>query len=313
MKKWPIVLFLVLFAQAIVFSSVLDSINVTLRFDTTIATIGDRVKLEVELKFPSRVVPMVPALGHAIGDFEILDLNLGKPKKKDNFVYQDIELTVTSFDTGFVKIPPLNILFADNLDSTHVETVRTKECGVNFISVLPPGSKDIKDIKPPFPLPRLIPWDYVLFFALLFAILVTGIFFFRRWKRDKKQLSLFSSGVKLPAHVEAIQALDRLEEDYKKSPGFLCDELSLVLRRYIERRYFVRAPEMTAGELGDVLSNMDIDEMDRERLFHIFSVIDRVRYAGYPIDEAGIRDLIKEARLFVENTRKESLVKIEEG
>lgn len=313
MKKWSVILFFVLFFRVVAFSSVLDSIDITLGLDTTVATIGDRIKLEVGLKFPSRMVPVVPDLDHIIGGFEVLDLNPGRPKKKGGFVYQDIELTLTSFDTGLVKIPPLSILFVDKLDSTHVETVRTRECGVNFISVLPPGSKDIKDIKPPFPLPGLVPWDYVFYFAFLFAVLAAGIFFFRKWKKGNRQLSFLLGRVKLPAHAEAFQALARLEENLREPAEFLCDELSVILKRYIERRYFIRALEMTTGELESVLSGIDIDEMNRKKLLYIFNVLDRVRYAGYPIDEAEVRGLIREAKLFVENTRKESLVKIEEG
>ena len=81
-------------------------------------------------------------------------------------------------------------------------------------------------------------------------------------------------------------------------------ELSSIVRRYLEQRYDIRAPEMTTEEFLNVATaRPELREDHRELLTQFLERCDRVKFAGYRPEADESIATLKAARGFVEDTR----------
>ncbi|MBO8130859.1 MAG: DUF4381 family protein [Candidatus Marinimicrobia bacterium] len=291
--------------------SLTKSINVSISIDTTIATIGDRINLNIVLSYPTNKTPILPKTTNKIGDFEIIDYKFFKPKIEGDCIKQKAKFVITSFDTGKATVPSFNILFVDKNDSTSIDTFKTKECSVNFISTLPPNTQDIKDIKPPFPLPSIIQWDYIIVSLVVILLIIAGIIYYTKWKRSLYYFKVMDKFL-TPPHIEAIEKIEEIKKDGSVPSYKRCEQLSSILRRYLERRYFMRALEMTTEEITEALSLQEVDDFSKKLIIKVLEQLDEVKYANKPIDEKNIESIANEAIQFIYDTKKEPLIKTEE-
>ncbi|MBU1635917.1 hypothetical protein KJ762_15635, partial [bacterium] len=166
-RIFVVTLFLVITANAEPISVSLES-----SVDTTIATIGDRVHLNVIMRYPAGTRFEFPELREKLGEWELLDRNISEPKKIKGGLQQEWSLELTVFDTGKVVIPALELQAVNDADSSASLLFQTDEFVVDVISVLPPGTTEPKDIKPPFAIRKILPWTIIIFGLLIAAILV---------------------------------------------------------------------------------------------------------------------------------------------
>ncbi len=175
---------------------------------------------------------------------------------------------------------------------------------------------DVKDIKPPVSFIS----DY--FFVLLFVailILVFLIFFLSRFLKDKlNKRTVLSSLPSKPAHQIAYEALAALKAKNLPGQGKIKEyyfELSDIVRRYIENRFAIRAPEMTTEEFLISLGNYGVLATPHKNLVKKFlELCDIVKFARYgptmkEIDKSfeTAEQLIDETRSFEEEYKKASL------
>lgn len=157
------------------------------------------------------------------------------------------------FLPGDYLIPQQEVLFRkkDEADSGYYR-IRTEEVRVKVMSVLPEGEagqEDIKDIAPPEELPRDPRMVYFVVIAAVVALLLAGggaLYWFCFRKRPEAP-----PPPPEPPHLTAYRALEEL-----LAGNFLAEgriklfhiRVSDILRRYIENRFSLRAPEMTTEE-----------------------------------------------------------------
>jgi hypothetical protein len=109
------------------------------------------------------------------------------------------------------------------------------------------------------------------------------------------------------AYDEAVTALRALED--RGAPGaadadawFV--ELSAIVRRYLEQRYEIRAPELTTEEFLQVATaRPELREEHRGLLSSFLERCDRVKFAGYRPDAEESLATLAAARGFIEDTR----------
>jgi hypothetical protein len=150
------------------------------------------------------------------------------------------------------------------------------------------------------PAPR---WPYYAGAATAAALLL-GLAW-RRWPRRAGPRP--ADAVQLPAHVEALRALARLEHAPRTTPAqieaFYVD-LSQVLRVYLERRFGLRAPERTTEEfLRELDAGDQLARDHRGALQQFLQRCDLVKFAAQVPDEAAHRSTFQLALAFVERTR----------
>ncbi len=128
---------------------------------------------------------------------------------------------------------------------------------------------------------------------------------FRKSRHEQKPEVL------LPPHVEANKALEELHHrklwqngNYK---GYYT-QLSMILRRYISRRWDIRALEFTTDEIIAALRDIDIAGMSRDNLVTILRTADMVKFAKAEPDAEHNEECYTMAYYFVENTKQEEVV-----
>ena len=148
---------------------------------------------------------------------------------------------------------------------------------------------------------------YILLTLLALAILgIGGYFIYKRVhaKGVEKSVAL------LPPHVEANKALVELHHrklwqngNYK---GYYT-QLSMILRRYISRRWEIRALEFTTDEIIAAMRDINIADTSRDNLMTILRTADMVKFAKAEPEAEHNEECYTMAYYFVENTKVEEI------
>lgn len=257
------------------------SVTIESTVDTTIATIGDRIHLNVLMRYPAGVRFELPELGEKLGEWELLDQQLSEPRKIRDGFQREWTLELTVFDTGKVVIPALTLRAVNEADSSAALLFQSDEYVVNVISVLPPGTTEPKDIKPPFAIRSVVPWRYIVFGLLTAGILIGWWFYYRRWKRRQPPAPLDEHYLEAP-HVTAFRRLEELKNRQYKTEAEIRRyyfQISEIVREYLERRFFIKALEMTTREIMDAFGDLEIDADLQGEFQTLFDGLDLVKFA----------------------------------
>jgi len=258
-----------------------SGISIETKIDTTVATIGDQLHLQVRLQYPPGTSFELPQVDKTLGQFEVYGNRLSEPRKKDQRFEQDWELTLAIFDTGQVTIPALEIKARKADDTTTVLAFQTVPQSIRVYTVLAPDSRELKDIKPPFSLRWAISGKTILLIILL--VLISGaIWYYRRWKKAHPPLFIDEKFLD-PPHVVALNQLNLLKEKMPVTPEEIqvfYFRVSEILREFLERRFFIRALEMTTGEITEVLNSVELEKSVVLEWSTLLPDLDIVKYAG---------------------------------
>ncbi|MEM9492042.1 MAG: hypothetical protein AAGC55_23045, partial [Myxococcota bacterium] len=107
-----------------------------------------------------------------------------------------------------------------------------------------------------------------------------------------------------PSSVDSVDSGESGESGEPVEADIWYVELSAIIRRYLEDRYSLRAPELTTEEFLYIASRSgQISTSHRELLSAFLTGCDRVKFAGYVPDQAESRKSLGAARQFVEESR----------
>ena len=280
-------------------------VSVESRLDKSSITIGDTVRYTIRLARDANVKVNWPALGANLGAFEIRDYDKPDPRKINGRLVEEISYTISTFDTGRFEIPPLALAYQAPPD-TMWKNLQTEKLEIYVASMQPSQDGDIRDIKSPWELPR--DWKLILRLAAIGAVilLLAGIGFYYWRKRQGKSLLPERKEPERPAHEIALEALQKLRESDLLANGRIKAfyvELTEIVRRYIEGRYFVPALELTTGELMRNLQPVAIESNAKAMLQELLDSGDLVKFAKYePAVEEHERTL-QLAEAFVDTTK----------
>lgn len=222
--------------------------------DSTKFPIGSQVNVTIELETIVGNVIEWPFLGDTItNSIEIISKNLPdtiRNEKNDRLVIRQV-ISITSFDTGFIVLPPLTFRIKDK--NNLVSELKSEPVLLEVKNVAVDISKEIKDIKPvfsaPYTLRDFLPW---LMLAAAIGLLVTLAWFYIRNRKKNKPLIKLPSKPQKPPHVIALEMLEALRRDQVWQKGQVKEyytRLTDILREYFEKRYGVTAAEMTSDEI----------------------------------------------------------------
>src|ERR1051326_8121835 len=260
-KKKIIYLFMALLSVCCLLTtfSFSQNLKATAELDTNAILIGQQTKLTLKVEYKTDQGEMkidFPKLNDTI----IKQIEIVNQSKVEKFIpdsndmsrlAQKQTLIITSFDSGYYAIPPFKFFL--NGDTTKPITTEALLLSVNTVAV--DTTKNIKDIKPPIEVP--FSWkEYLpyLYYGLGALAILTGIFFLIRYylkKRKKKPVPEIIVP-KIPAHIPALERLEKLKEEKLWQQGKLKEyhsEISEILRQYIEHRFFIPAMEQVSDEI----------------------------------------------------------------
>lgn len=249
--------------------------------------IGGQLKLQLLLKMPSGFTAQWPDFGDTLSKpVEILSKTEQETLPIDNnqSVLLRQELTITSFDTGWINIPPIDIHFAPAGDSLHFVASTNPLMLRVFLPDVDTTApiRPIKDIeKQPITLAEILPW---FIGAILLALaLWLGIWYYLR--RKNRPVSIAPIEVsEVPPHKLALEQLEQLRYDKLWQNGHVKEyyvRLSDIVRVYIEGQFTVNAVELTTPEIMLGIRLLGINDEARKKLQSALELADLVKFAKY--------------------------------
>jgi hypothetical protein len=271
-------------------------VTVTLEVTPKEVSIADRITFRIRAKAPPEVDVTLPEFGESLGAFSVRDFRTFPNGR---------EYVLDSLLSGEYPIPSMTVRFVDNRpDAEHPgkeHEIVTDELKIQVESLVPgdPRLADIRDIPEPVSFPEED--GGMPLWPIGAGILALGITLLVVLRRRKATVRARHAHEIAYAELEALVAADLVG---KGEYGEFYFRLSGALRRYIEARFRLRAPERTTEEfLREIASNGDALDPHREPLREFLEHADLVKFARHRPETKDIENSFDFARDFIEKTR----------
>jgi hypothetical protein len=275
-------------------------------------TLGETIYARLEIDAPVGVsinAPFQEAGDQRLGRFRVVGFVRDTERKPDGGQLQHQTYTLEAPSSGRHRIPPLRLEMIDARAGSPSEANKPQELLTDEVplEIAPvPAEQASAQLKPA--LGELDPdvgktsWLLILGLVSLAAMIVSGsllaVSAMRARRRIEKQRSAYDEAV---AHLRELE--HRGAPDETGADAWFV-ELSSIVRRYLEHRYDIRAPELTTEEfLLVATARPELTEENRGLLTSFLERCDRVKFAGYRPDAAESMATLAAARGFVEDTR----------
>lgn len=287
-------------------------VSATVRVVPAAPRLGDAIVLELHVEAEADVDVELPDFGEALGRFQIVDFTPSREPGPDGGVIASQRYTLLAPMSGRQRIPPLRVVFVDRRigalgqaqsDPDVEHELLTDEIAVEVASVLPDDADETlrpaRGELPPLTASRARdPWVWVGV-ALLFASVLSWVVV---WVRRARRAILRRS-----AYDVAMGRLNSLRSKGLPTPEKTDSwyvEVSDIVRRYVEDRFGLRAPELTTEEfLHEARRSAGLSPEHRSLLSTFLEQCDRVKFAAYRPPGKESLNVLADAGRFVEETR----------
>ena len=267
--------------------------------------LGDLLALTLSVEAKAGVRVEMPAFGDALGRFSIVDFAPRQEVDENGDSLAAQRYTLQAPVSGRQRIPRLRIEYVDERQGQDPRTreLLTEELGFEVASVLPDGPIG-EDLRPPRPSLEALRgpwqrwWPWLAVGLALLAGAALGVVYWLRHAAERARIT---------AYDRALSRLDRLRRAGLPDASHLDAwyvELSDIVRRYIEARFGLRAPELTTEEfLLQARRSADLSKAHGELLSAFLERCDRVKFARYSPAADESQDALQLARRFLDETR----------
>jgi len=235
--------------------------------------LSDTIKLTVTLDSPQEIEIDEPVFDKLVGTLRILEQELPHLELRDGRQYLTFVLRLEPMEVGVQELGP----FVDGIEPVPV-VVTTGIEGDPDLAALTPALGPIPTSREP----AAAWWPWLFLLLLPLAVLL------RRGRKPAPEAPLTPTQL-AERELSALLADDPLARGEIQT---FYSELTLIVRRYIERTSGVRAPEMTTEEF---LRKAPPDE----RLRGFLQAADLVKFAGARPARPDIDESVARARHFV--------------
>ncbi|MEA3328970.1 MAG: hypothetical protein U9Q08_04520 [Candidatus Omnitrophota bacterium] len=278
-------------------------LEVSVSVDKDKITIGDKITYTLVVKADKDIEIEFPEFAQNLGDFAIKDFGTSRRGWFKTETYRQWYV-LDIYVSGKYSIPASLIKYRQSGEEEWQE-VSTDEVSIEVESILESAEdkQDIREIAGPIGFPVKIPW-YVWVILALVVLAIGFVFFLSKRKKTKSTII-----PPRPAHELAYEALEALRQKEYLNRGehkLYYIELSGIVRRYLENRFNLRAPEMTTEEfLNTVKNNKALSCKHKSLLRDFLSHCDLVKFAKYEPPENETDLSFESAKKLVEQTKKE--------
>lgn len=261
-------------------------------------SIGDPVRYSLEVSVPSGFQVEMPDMAGSFANFTVKDHRVSRRDFFGTLTIRD-EYIVVSYFPGNYTIAGLPVKYSEK-EGGQWREVRNEAKTLVVKSALQ-GNTDVtlRDIKSAV---WFIPWYWFLILACIIA--VCAVVLFIRFKKTAG--NALPQVPPRPAHEIALEELDTLKRKDLVSRGdwkTYYSELSDIVRRYLENRFGLAAPDMTTEEFLVYVRDRSILEASYKSLLREFlTASDLVKFAKYIPDAREGDQAMVTARQFVEQT-----------
>jgi len=279
------------------------------QLDTNKILIGQQTDLQLQITVPKDIFVQWPMLNDTLrANVEVLKASEIDtiPASQEGMITLRQSITISSFDSGFYAIPPFYFVYGKANDSLG-SLAESNALLLEVQNVKVDLKAKIKDIKPiieePWTFGEIYP--YVLAIALIFLLIVLGIYVYQRRKQNKPIFSL-PKKPKIPAHIVALEKLNKLKEQKLWQTGSskeFYSELTDILREYMEGQLHFGAMEMISDDIITELQKKNIENALLTETQKVLQTADLVKFAKVePLADENDRAL-KWGFSFVEATK----------
>ncbi len=285
-------------------------VRVDVDVDKKTITIADRLNLTIRVISDEDYAIELPGFGAKLEQFGIVDYHTTQPRLvTGNKIQVERSYILEPFLSGDYNIPPMKVTFrkkGEKEDYPH--TIETEKITITVTSLLPEKLEAMKihDILPPVDLPKS--WTiWIVSGTIAIVLLVAGIIVFigiRKYKQSK--MGMLEQVI--PAHELAFSELEQLIAENLIEKGdvkLFYHRISDILRRYIENRFGIHAPEQTTEEFLAGLENRKRFPDEYCLLLNKFLThCDLVKFARHQPDDTDIRNTFDSCREFIIGTKQ---------
>lgn len=263
--------------------------------------------LVIKITHPSEIRLTMPDMSDRLTGFEITGTYDREPVAEDGFSTIETHFLLTPVISDEYRIAPIPVVYEDmSVNPAQKKWFPTRPVTIEF---LPPGDGNVPsdintDIKPV--------WIYPTFrtVALWTAAGILGIgiiwLVFRLSRRVREEIQLR----RMSPRERALKELARLMAKHLPEKDMVKDfylELTMIVRRYIERRHAIRAPEQTTEEfLEAVTQDRRFSPAVIKTLKEFLEAADLVKFAAHRPGKASIDRSTETARNYIISDDTES-------
>ncbi len=289
----------------------LGPVRVTTTLTPREPTIGDEIVLEIKVESAAGVDVLMPEFGEALSRYTIVDYVPRQHVADDGSTVHIQRYTLQPYLSGPQSIPPILIEFVDNRpgqrtapDDLDAYEILTERLDFEVKSVLPSSAS--AELNPPLGKLALhasssSTWRWAVAGTLggLIALAALVLFWRSRRRRVQRRNAYEIARTRLDLLMTRSTAHDATGID-----AFFV-ELSAIIRRYLEDRFDLRAPELTTEEFLGVAGSSGSLSRDHQGLLREFlRRADLVKFAGLQASEQDIHLSTDLAVQFLEETRE---------
>ncbi|MBE7462221.1 MAG: hypothetical protein HS116_01895 [Planctomycetes bacterium] len=268
--------------------------------------LSDTVRLLLEVRAAPEVEIEPPAFAKSMGEFLISDFHEAAAGLDDGVPVRRFHYELEPTQAGPHLIRELSVTFVDRRAVSEAKDARGEVAldpiQVDVTSEFASGAPDLAQLEPmrdPVALP--VPpsrWAWIVAGALG-VLALTGLLLYLRRRRH----ALEAAAPRLSPEEIAHEALRLLRERRLPEQGQFAEfyvELTAIVRRYVELRTAIHAPEQTTEEfLRAMRADVRFDPGQRERLRLFLEASDLVKYAAQRPRAEEIEDAFDRAQQFV--------------
>ncbi len=293
-KKSHITFFIFLLFFLLFKISIGQKINISAALDSIKIRIGEQVKLDLYVTYSAKQNNLKiqwPNIADTITDkIEVISVSVidttSPDKSNPDIIQQHQQITISAYDSGYFAIPGFK--FFINNDSTTAFYSQSLFLEVHTVPTDSSITKT-KDIKPPFAeafnwkwYSKYFYWGFSLLVIIILIVLITIYF-----TKKNKIVVLKSEKPKIPAHIIALQSLEKIKNEQiwkeEKTKEYY-SSISDTIRLYIEERFKVNALESTTAEIMKAFRSQVVDKESKDKLQQLLMLSDLVKFAKqFPI------------------------------
>ena len=281
-------------------------VEVVLRLDRTEITTAEWVLVEVAVLAAEGLTVRLPTAEQAVaGGLEVARTHTLPPALQEGALVRWVRrFEMQPFLAGAYQVPRLAVVVAGD-DGESAVTIRTEPVDLTVTSVFPGAEETprLQEVAEPMPAPPRV--GRLLLLAALGIVAAGAAAAIVLIVRRRAARSAARSAI-VPPHEAALRALRKLAaaDLLHRDPLAFHTAVAAIVRRYLEQRFGVRAPERTTDELMFILAGGSwLDEPQRRALHAFLARCDQVKFARARPTEVASQDLLETATDLVQATR----------
>lgn len=290
-----------------------QSVSALASVDSSDYLVGDYINYTLEIRAEKTIQIVTLSIRDSLKKVEIIKELESVISEENNIKSTTFRFVISYYDSASITIPPIAVSYKTS-GSNDEKIVLSNPVSFNVRKLEVKQQADIKDVKDPLTIP--LDWKFILLIALIaILVLAAAYYFYQRYKKKKAKQPVKKKIIRIPAHVRALSALNKLEGEQLWQKGKVKEyhtNITGIIRGYFEERFNLPALKLTTSEQIQQLEKVPAAENILSATNEFLNNADLVKFAKF-IPLPSVNDaMMKQAKEIVNNTIPKEPVQIDE-